>query len=404
MKRLFRKLSLWAVVFGLLSTAVATAQDDAVNNMGRLTRKFSDVPEIPISISSQNPEILALARRAFEIHGAFKLAPAGSAKYQLILTPTGSGVNATLAGGPVPFSANATGPTVNRAALRACDAVVKQILNIPGFFDTKVAFVGDSSGNREIYTSDLLFSSVRRLTSDRSNSIYPRWSPDGTRMFYTGYFKSGFPDIFLLNLASSSRATVASFKGTNTGAIWSPNGQRTAMVLSGSGNPEIYVGDANGRNLKQVTKSKSLEASPSFSPDGTRLIFVNDQVGNPQLYEMSAEGGAMKRVSYRISNYCTEPAWNPRKDNLVVFTAAFGRGFQLALLDRATGQSQALTGGGGSGVEPCWLNDGRHVIYSQKQGASSKLRIFDTESGRNYDLHSTRIGNASQPSAVYQGD
>ena len=118
---------------------------------------------------------------------------------------------------------------------------------------------------------------------------------------------------------------------------------------------------------------------------------------------MSAAGGAMARVTRGVSNHCTEPAWNPRKPNLVAFTAAFGRGFQIALLDTATGHAEALTAGPGSGTESAWLNDGRHIVYTQRQGKTSKLRIFDTESGRSYDLHSSRIGNASQPAAVYIG-
>ncbi len=369
-----------------------------------ISRKIFDVPEIPISVSCENPEILATARRAFEIHGGFKVATEQNAKYKLSLTPSSTGVAANLVGGSAPFSQITSGADQRQATLRACDAVVSHILNIPGFFDSKLAFVSDATGNREIYASDLMFSNVRRLTNDRSNSLYPRWSPDGTRLLYTGYFNTGFPDVFMLDLANNRRTTVASYKGTNTGATFSPDGTRIAMALSSSGNPEIYIGDAAGKNLKRLTNTKSLESTPVFSPDGTRLIYVNDQTGGPQLYEMAIDGTGVRRISRGLSNHCTEPSWNPRKPNLVVFTAAFGRGFQLALLDRASGKAEALTAGPGSGMEAFWLNDGRHVVYTQRQGTASKLRIFDTESGRGYDLHAPRLGNTSQAAALYTGN
>ena len=119
---------------------------------------------------------------------------------------------------------------------------------------------------------------------------------------------------------------------------------------------------------------------------------------------MGVDGSGGRQVSRGISNHCTEPSWNPREPNLVAFTAAFGRGFQIAVLDRAAGSAEALTAGPGSGTEACWLNDGRHIVYTQRQGKASKLRIFDTQSGRSYDLHSPRIGNTSQANALYLGN
>ena len=94
----------------------------------------------------------------------------------------------------------------------------------------KLAFVAQNGKQQEIYTSDLFFRNVRRLTRDGSYSQHPRWSPDGRKLLYTGYYRTGFPDIFLIDLDTGRRVTIAQYKGLNTGATFSPNGQAMAMV------------------------------------------------------------------------------------------------------------------------------------------------------------------------------
>ena len=41
----------------------------------------------------------------------------------------------------------------------------------------------------------------------------------------------------------------------------------------------------------------------------------------------------MQRVNTRMSGYCSEPAWNPYDANKIAFTAAVGKGFQVAVYD-----------------------------------------------------------------------
>src|SRR5215217_7277474 len=191
-----------------------------------------------------------------------------------------------------PFGSEvATGANARQALLRAADAAVVKTngLGLNGFFTAQLAFIGERTGKKEVYTSDLYFGGAKQITKDNALALMPRWSPDGSRLIYTSFYKSGFPDIYQIDLSTYQRNTLIGFKGTNSGARYSPNGQQIAMVLTGEGTPEIYVSTAQGRQVSRKTRSDAVKASPCFSPDGSRIVFAMEP--GPQLYVMPASGG-----------------------------------------------------------------------------------------------------------------
>ena len=356
--------------------------------------------ELTISIQATDPMVEALARRAFQLHGAFRVV---SSDPDIRLQLRTSGDDTILYGaesGRGNFNGTATGKSKLEATAMACDDVVERVLGIPGFFAGKLALVGERNGEKEIFVGDLFFQEMRQITRGSGDSLSPKLSPNGRELLYTTYAPTGFPDIYKANLASGRTTPFATYKGTNTGAVYSPDGSKVAMILSSSGNAELYVSAANGRSPKRLTNNRSLEASPSWSPDGQRIVFTSDQMGKPQLYVIPASGGRMSRLPTNISGYCSEPVWNPRNPRLIAFTAAEGGGFQIALYDTSSGRSQFLTTRAGDGIEPAWLNDGRHVIFTAREGGNTRLHILDTESGYTAPLHSQRFGNSSQASFV----
>ncbi|TVP76223.1 MAG: biopolymer transporter Tol [Puniceicoccaceae bacterium] len=359
---------------------------------------------IAIAVESSDSGIETLARRAFGLHGAYVAARPAEAAFVIRLEPAGSASVQLTVGSGHPFveqlSRKVSGSDLQNAVLRACDLVVEATLQTRGFFAGRLAFVGKQRGVSEIYTSDLLFSQVSPLTRDRSLVTGPRWSPDGRRLLYTTYYKTGFPDIYMIDLSTGRKMPVATYKGTNSGGAFSPDGRRIAMVLTGTGNSEIYVADARGQNPRRLTDNKSLEASPSWSPDGRRLVFTSDAPGRPQLFEISSTGGPMRRIPTNISNYCAEPAWNPVDESLIAFTVAVSGGFQIALYDAKSQSSKILTQGASS-VEPAWLSDGRHLVFTRRDGPRTRLMILDSETGKVSPLHNPSFGDASSAHFVY---
>ncbi len=347
-----------------------------------------------IAVSVSGPADLETpARTAFSAHGAFTLQ--GKAKFEIKFAPAGAGhVKVDVTDGAKSVLSQTFGGTTPRNALfRAADAAVKAITGQPGFFASKLAFISDSTGRKEIYVSDLFLGDAKRITNDSAAAFTPRWSPDGSKLIYTSLYQ-GAPDIYLIDLAANQRKLFASFKGTNSGARFSPDGSRVAMVLSGAGNPEIYTSNAQGRDFQRLTRTAdAVESSPCYSPDGKSLVFVSDQQGKPQLFTMSASGGQPRRVTSGYA-YSAEPDWNRVQTSLIAFTAGIGRGFQVGVCD-VTGKTRPriVTNDAADAVEPVWLADGRHILYTAKSAGKRSLVILDTgvENGKRTVISKTSV-------------
>lgn len=348
---------------------------------------------------SGSPEAVKLAKWAFSTHGSFKVVNSDS-QYAITLTETGDNSMGLTINGAHPFTQVVQGSSYSDAVARACDLAVLKILASPGYFAGKLAFVSDRTGKTEIHISDFLFTNIRPLTNDKSDSMLPHWSPDGSKIIYTGYYRTKLMDLYEITLNPRSRRTFASYRGTNTGGEFSPDGRKVAMVLTNTGNAEIWTCDASGRNQKRLTKNDSVEASASWSPDGSKIVYTSDALGKPQLYIMSSNGTGSKRIRTNISGYCSEPDWNPLYPNLIAYTCAVGKGFQIAVHDLKTGKSEVITKTG-SCTLPRWTNDGRHIIFTKNFGKSRKLYIIDSKNKKETLLHSAKLGNCGEADFLY---
>lgn len=353
---------------------------------------------IPVRVASNDAELNRLAQQAFGAHGRYRLTTSGYA-YDIrftLITANQVRVDITRGSAGTPHASQVvSGPNSRQALLRAADIAVEQTngLGLKGFFTAQLAFIGERTGKKEVYTSDLFFGGAKQITRDNAHALMPRWSPDGSRLVYTSFFKSGFPDIFQIDLGTYQRNTFVSFKGTNSGARFSPNGQQVAMVLSGEGTPEIYISNAQGRQVARKTRSDAVKSSPCFSPDGSRLVFAMEP--GPQLYVMSAAGGAPSRLTSGISGYCAEPDWSRTNPNKIAFTMRAG-GYQIGVFDVASRTGKQVSKAPFDGIEPSWLADGRHLVYTARDRRTSAICILDTETGKSVRVSPTSFGNVMQ--------
>jgi TolB protein len=357
-----------------------------------------DTQTTGITVSSSSAELQGLAQRAFGAHGRYKLLGGGAA-FNLTFTPAGPAavtVNITKGSANTPVhTETVSGTSLRNALLRAADVAVNKTSGLPGFFAGKLAFVGEATGKTEIYTSDLFFGEAQRWTSDGKQIMGPRWVPGGAKIVFTSY-RTSFPDIYVLEMANRRISLLASFKGTNSGGRFSPDGSRVAMVLSGEGNPEVYVGNPQGRQIRRLTTNQAVEASPAWSPDGSRLVFTSDIIatGRPQLHVVSASGGTPTRLVTGF-NYCAEPDWSTANPNKIAFTAAQGRGFQVAVYDMSSKKGAVVTKAPADAIEPVWMADGRHLICTFRSANNRRLYLVDSETGKATQISPTSLGNAS---------
>ena len=377
-------------LLGLIASAFA-ASAQGTRHIGEVRVDVSN-SAIAVRVSGSTAELQSLAQTAFHSHGRYRLVGNGHA-YDIRFSAVAAAqvrVDITKGAAATPVhSETVTGATPRQALLRAADVAVAKTngLGLRGFFTGRLAFTSKRTGRSEVYVSDLFLGEAKQLTRDGAHVLTPRWAPDGSRVVYTSYFRSGAPDVFLSNVGTGTRETLISFRGTNSGAHFSPNGQQIALIMTGEGSPEVYVTNAQGRQPSRKTRSDAVKASPCWSPEGSQILFAMEP--GPQLYVMSAAGGAPRRLPIGVSTYAAEPDWSRTDRNKIACTVRIGRQYQIAIYDFATGTGKVVSKAGFDGVEPSWLADGRHLVYTARDRSSSFLCILDTETG-----NSTRLGSA----------
>ncbi len=390
------------ILFSVLALFCGFANAQGISGgVVSIDKGLSKAPVYNIAVSSDSPELKAAATRAFSSHGSYNIVQEKSSQFVFGFTSVGvNAVKLSIKGGGT-FEQIVYGDNTFNALMRACDLAVVKTLGGNGYFAGKITFASDKTSFKEIYAGDLFFNRVRQLTNDKSESIFPLWSADGTKILYSGYYRSGFMDLYELDLSKGTRRPFAQYRGANAGGAPSPDGSKVAMILTTSGNAEIWLADSNGRNVKRLTKTQAVESSPNWSPDGKTLVFASDARGGPQIYKMSVNGGKFVRVPTNISGYCSEPSFNPVDPSKIVFTAAVARGFQVAVYDAKERKSKFVTSGSERCSQPKWLADGRHIIFTKEKGGKRSLWIVDSERGKQTLLHSKSIGNCCEASYFY---
>jgi TolB protein len=271
------------------------------------------------------------------------------------------------------FSAEAA--ETRRFAHQVADAIVEAITGRRGMAAARFVMVSTRSGKKELYLADADGQGVMQLTRDQSTSVAPKWGPGG-QIVYTS-FLNGYPDVYLVNIASGQRQRISSYAGLNTGADLSPDGREVALVLSKDGNPELYTKQLTTGRLTRLTQTRTAaEASPTWSPEGDRIAYVSDSSGRPNLYVVSSREGRPRRLTAG-GDENVAPDWG--SNGRIVYCTRQGGQYRIAVLDPATGQSQVLPVADGANYEdPSWAPDGRHIACTRTANYRSQVYLLDT--------------------------
>ena len=285
------------------------------------------------------------------------------------------------------------------------DDIHKALRGLNGVARSRLTFDSDRDGERmrgtvqnrnikEIYIADYDGENQKRVTVGQTLNIAPRWSPDTRSIAYTSY-RRGSANIFISNIFQGTleEVTRGDKSGENWLPAWSPDGARVAFTSTRDGNPEIYVANRDGSGIRRLTNHPGIDISPTWSPSGTQIAFTSDRSGAPEIYVIGADGlGLSKKTS---ESYCDRPTWSPPPFNEIAYASRNGPGFDIKVLDLATGQVRQLTFGEGTNESPAFAPNGRHIAFmSTRQG---KAQIFTmARDGKNVK-QITKAGNNEKP-------
>lgn len=256
--------------------------------------------------------------------------------------------------------------------LRFCADVIHYLTGSNGVFGSKIAFVSNGTGNKEIYTCDFDGFDPRRLTNNNAITLFPAWSTDGKWMAFTSY-RDGNPDLYIRNLSQGQETKIAK-QGINITPAWTPKKSELAATLSFSGDQEIYLLTAAGKIIKRLTNNRGIDVAPSWSPDGSQFAFVSDRAGSAQVYIQDVVSGKVRRLTYD-GRRNTQPAWSPRGDK-IAYTSEMAGGHNIFVIGLDGQDPVQLTYDSRDNESASWSPDGSLIAFSSSREGPFRIHVM----------------------------
>jgi TolB protein len=271
-----------------------------------------------------------------------------------------------------------TDAQVRKFAHQFADEIISKLSGgIPGIASTQIAFVSSRGGNKEIWVMDYDGQNQHPLTSLKTISLTPRWSPDLSRIAFTcfaPYHGLVGPQICMYSVDANKVITFPRFKGTNSSPAWSPDGSKLMFESSMLGNPEIFVSDANGGSPKRLTFANGASTSPSWNPKtGATVVYVSDRGGIPKLYMMNADGTNSVELDLPDKGYLIDPSWSPNGALLAFSWRRPDNNYDIYVMDPTSRSIVQITHDTGRNERPSWAPDGRHIVFESTRTGTRQI-------------------------------
>lgn len=171
----------------------------------------------------------------------------------------------------------------------------------------RIAFVGNQSGNWQLYTMNPDGTEMVQLTNLEPTS-WETWAPhlaaDGKHIVFS-YGISDVdgnvaPDLYVINVDGTGLRQVTS-DGRSLFPIWSPDGANIAFCRASNrtGRCVITTVQADGKGPKKSITSDLWDNLPtSYTPDGKQIVFFSQQGGFiSAVWIMNANGSGQRRLT-----------------------------------------------------------------------------------------------------------
>jgi TolB protein len=271
--------------------------------------------------------------------------------------------------------------SLRNAAHMVSDFVYESILGVRGAFATRIAYIAVQgqapSQHFQLIVADSDGESPRVILESAQPIMSPAWSPDDQWLAYVS-FENRLSGIYIQRVRTGERRLVSQRAGVNQAPAFSPDGNRLALTLSGSGgNLDIWLLDLATQQLTRLTDDPAVDTEPTWSPDGKSIYFTSDRAGGPQIYKIDiANPRRVQRVSFG-SGYVARPRVSPDGTKLA-FVTREGSNYRIAVQDLASGTVSVLSHGS-LDESPSFAPNGATIIYAGRDGAIGSLQSVSVD-------------------------
>ena len=145
----------------------------------------------------------------------------------------------------------------------------------------------------------------------------------------------------------------------------------------------LWMSQSDGGNKVQLTYAPDRVALPRWSPDGKQIAYLSHRVGAPwKVFVISAQGGTAEEL---VPGDTTEgdPTWSA-DGTRIAYSHGLPAGQKqsdLRVMDLKTRQVTTIPGSEGK-FSPRWSPDGRYLAALDLENLSTKLFLYDFQTGR----------------------
>jgi Tol biopolymer transport system component len=215
-----------------------------------------------------------------------------------------------------------------------------------------LAFVRDGDeGTNQIFIARIDGTEVRQVTHDPMGTFEPAWSPDGTRITYTGSATGeGSRNLFVIDVASGESTQITD-KGDVEGPSFTPDG--SSVLYTHATVPPVLktVPATGGKSTPLFPLGSDLVGAEngSLSPDGSLVTFLEQGIINVggKRWVANADGTERRRLPACLIG-APSGTWSPEGSRIVCSAAA-----DVIVVDVATGDFTRIGAVGGA----IWIDD-----------------------------------------------
>ncbi len=263
---------------------------------------------------------------------------------------------------------------------------------------TKIYFVSDRGGHKEIWSMDYDGADQKPFTHYGSISTFPCVSPDGTKLAFTSYLR-GAPEIVVHSLVSGRRLPYYNQHASmNAASDFTPDSQHLLIYSTAAGGySQIFMTNVDGGGLQRITYGNNISVEPKVNPkNGATIVYVSDRSGLPQLYTMNLDGVGGARLT-NGEGEAVNPSWSPDGVHIAfAWTKGFAPGaYNVFVMDVGNRDITQLTHEEGRNENPSWAPDGAHIVYSSRQGRLTQIWTMLADGSGKRQL--TSSGNNEKP-------
>jgi Tol biopolymer transport system component len=213
-----------------------------------------------------------------------------------------------------------------------------------------------------------------------------------------------------MNADGSDRRKLSEGRGWDGLARYSPDGSRIVFTggrtgQAGSDYYEIFVMKSNGTDIVQITDTTAWEQSasagpaqghsdevkvpwnsvPAWSPDGSMILFATNRSSEgtvPVLYSMNPDGSDQRPFGFPFSIEGTEPDWSPVTNQIVFSRGSAAKG-EIWVMDGGspfpTFTARKILANIDNNHSPSWSPDGKQIVFVSDKYGTDKIFIMNAD-------------------------